>query len=269
VETGIIRVWKGAERETMRTNTFKLRPTGEQTERLFKLADSCSRMYNEINYKRRQSFFSGNFDWKTDEEYNKYKRLVGSATAQQIIRKNNEAWKSFFALPKKWKTGKSEKKPHPPGYWKDRRSGERKLRILIRCDSYRPEGDVLKLPFKLEIEWRGENRWNGKQGRLEIVYDELSKKWYAFMPVEVQPPHQPVGDKRAYIDLGVINILTTWIEGDERAAIYSGRPLLSDWWYWNKRIAECQTILRDTAKGYTSKNSENSTKNERGGLDRQ
>ncbi len=187
----------------MRTNAFKLEPSGEQAERLFKLSDHCSRMYNEINYRQRQSFFSGDFDWKTDEEYHRYRKLVGSATAQQIVRKNNEAWKSFFALLKRWKTGELERKPCPPGYWKDRRSGKRKLRILIRCDCYRLEGDVLKIPFGLKMEWRGKNRWSGKQGRLEIVYDGLSKKWYAYMPVEVQPPHQPTGNKKVYVDLGV------------------------------------------------------------------
>ena len=34
------------------------------------------------------------------EFYEKYKPLIGSATAQTIIRKNNEAWKSFFGLLK-------------------------------------------------------------------------------------------------------------------------------------------------------------------------
>ncbi|MFB0544153.1 MAG: hypothetical protein ACETVN_00430 [Asgard group archaeon] len=81
-----------------RTNTFKLSPTKVQEQRLFELADNCARMFNEINYKRRQSFFSGNFDWNTDEPYHKYKKVIGSATAQQVTRKNNEAWKSFFAL---------------------------------------------------------------------------------------------------------------------------------------------------------------------------
>jgi len=40
-----------------RTNIFKLRPTKEQERKLFELADNCSRLWNEINYKRRQSFF--------------------------------------------------------------------------------------------------------------------------------------------------------------------------------------------------------------------
>ena len=55
-----------------RTNTFKLSPNKEQEQRLFELADNCARMFNEVNYKRRQSFFSGNFDWNTDESYHKY-----------------------------------------------------------------------------------------------------------------------------------------------------------------------------------------------------
>jgi len=84
-----------------RMNTFNLNPGKEEEAILREWADNCSRMYNGINYKRRQSFFSGKFDWNTDEEYHKYKKLIGSATAQQIINKNNEAWKSFFALLKR------------------------------------------------------------------------------------------------------------------------------------------------------------------------
>lgn len=78
-------------KEMRRTNTFNLNPGKEEEAILREWADNCARMYNEINYKRRQSFFSGEFDWDTDEFYHKYKKSVGSATAQQIIRKNNEA----------------------------------------------------------------------------------------------------------------------------------------------------------------------------------
>lgn len=173
-----------------RTNTFLLKPTQEQEKRLFELADNCSKMWNEITYKRRQSFFSGNMDWDTDEEYHKYKRLIGSATAQQIIRKSNEAWKSYFALLKKKKEGKLPshiRRVSPPGYWKDRKTGKRVLRILVRNDCYKLGGDVLKFG-KMEIRWRGKNKWKGKQGRLEIVYDD--HKWYAFQPVSVLPINQ-------------------------------------------------------------------------------
>ncbi|MEX2738123.1 MAG: RNA-guided endonuclease TnpB family protein, partial [Candidatus Wukongarchaeota archaeon] len=108
-----------------RTNIFKLKPAKEQEQRLFELADNCARMFNEINYKRRQSFFSRNFEWNTDESYHKYKKIIGSATAQQVTRKNNEAWKSFFALLRLKKEGKLPRqirKVSPPGYWKDRKT---------------------------------------------------------------------------------------------------------------------------------------------------
>ena len=230
-----------------RANIFRLRPTREQEARLFQLADNCSKMWNEVNYKRRQSFFSGRLDWNTIEFYHRYKSIIGSATAQQIIRKNNEAWKSFFSLLRKWKEGELDEKPKPPGYWKDRKTGKRKPVIVIRNDCYRLKNGVksiLKLPFGLEIEYSGELRWNGKQGRLEIRYNNLSGKWYAFQPVEVQPLHQPTSNKKAYADLGVINIITSWIEGERQAIAYSGRPLLSDWWYWTDKISEYQSTTK-------------------------
>ena len=65
-------IYRRTEGKMRRTNTFKLKPTKEQEKRLFELAENCSRLWNEINYRRRQSFFSGEIDWNTDEEYNKY-----------------------------------------------------------------------------------------------------------------------------------------------------------------------------------------------------
>ena len=242
-----------------RTNIFKLKPAKEQEQRLFELADNCARMFNEINYKRRQSFFSRNFEWNTDESYHKYKKIIGSATAQQVTRKNNEAWKSFFALLRLKKQGKLPRqirKVSPPGYWKDRKTGKRVLTILIRCDCYKLSENCLKLPFGLKVRWKGKNRWKGKkQGRLEIRYGDLSSRWYTYMPVEVENPlHQPVGNKRAYVDLGVVNLITAWIEGDKKATIYSGRTLLSDWWYWKHKIAQHQSLLKSVnKKNHTSK----------------
>ncbi|AGK62196.1 Transposase-like protein [Archaeoglobus sulfaticallidus PM70-1] len=236
-----------------RTNVFKLKPTKEQEKRLFELANNCSRLWNEINYKRRQSFFSGEIDWNTDEEYHKYKKIIGSAMVQQIIRKNNEAWKSFFALLKKKSKGKlppNIRKVSPPRYWKDRKAGKRKLRILVRNDCYKLGGDVLKFG-KMRIKWKGKNRWKGKQGRLEIVYDEPSKSWYAFQPVEVEPLHQPIGYKKAYCDLGVRVLIMAAI--DNEVFGYSSNRLLSDWWYWSKKIAKYQSKLKRVNNKHTSK----------------
>ncbi|MDF2955166.1 MAG: Transposase, partial [Candidatus Alkanophagales archaeon MCA70_species_2] len=178
---------------------------------------------------------------------------MGSATAQQIIRKNNEAWKSFFALLKQKKEGKLP--PHinrikPPGYWKDRRRGERALRILIRNDCYKLGADVLKFG-RMKIKWSGKNRWQGKQGRLEIVYDSLAGQWHAYQPVEVKPLHQPIGDKKAYVDLGVKCPIVVNIEGETWG--YKANSLLADWWYLTKEIARTQGELEKIGKKSSKK----------------
>jgi len=230
-----------------RTNTFDLNPGKEEEAILREWADNCARMYNEINYKRRQSFFSGEFDWDTDEFYHKYKKSVGSATAQQIIRKNDEAWKSFFALLKAYKKGKIDDKPHPPGYWKDRATGTRILRIFVRNDSYSIDRKYLRLGFGLKIRWRGKNKWSGKPGRLEIVYDTLSGRWVCYMPVEVdQPLHQPIGNKTVDVDLGVKCPIFASVEGETWG--YKANSILADWWYLTNRIAKLQKELEKTGK---------------------
>jgi len=76
------------------------------------------------------------------------------------------------------------------------------------------------------------------------------------MPVEVEKPlHQPTADKKkkAYADLGIINIITSWIEKEKRPEIYSGRSVLSDWWYWNGKIGKHQSIMEKNGKRKTSR----------------
>ena len=242
-----------------RTNTFALSPSSEQDERLHDIADGCARLWNEISYRRRQCLFtSGKLDWNTRDLYDRYKGFIGSATAQQIERKNSEAWRSFFAL---LKLKKSDKLPHrikkvrPPGYWKDRSTGKRKQLILIRCDSYRIEGSTLKLPNKLEVTWEGKPKWTDwtKQGLLTILYDPIRCTWYVRQTVEVEPPHQPLSNKRAFVDMGVLVLLDVVIEGDRRSVAYSGRPALADWWCLSHRIDRLKSIAKRTNGRRTTK----------------
>ena len=187
--------------------------------------------------------------WEWQDLYNKYKNLVGSATAQQIERKNNEAWRSFFALIHLKTQGQLPShitRVSPPGYWKDRRSNMRKLIIIIRCDSYRFDNQMLHLPKRLDVKWKGKPKWVGwtKQGRLIIKYDAITGKWYARQPVEVEPPHQPLSNRRAYIDLGVINLLTIAVDGERQTFAYSGRSALADWWYLSHRINHLKSLAK-------------------------
>ncbi|MFP3298340.1 MAG: transposase [Thermocladium sp.] len=265
---------KEIEFKNRRTNVVRLLPNGFQERKLRRLANISAKLFNEVNYERRQQFFhEGRVDLKGtyDEYYGKYKDELGSANAQQVINKNNEAWSSFFSLLKLRKKGKLP--PHmdrvsPPSYWKDENG--RKLMLVVREDNYVVDEKNHKLIlkfFNMEISFTGRLRWLGKQGRLEVYYDEVRNAWYASIPVEVgiektktgrRSKHvvrgerksiqvkSPRGNKMASIDLG-INVLGSVIIDDGTWLLYKGVRAKEDYFYLQNRIGEVQS-LSDKAK---------------------
>ena len=64
----------------VRTNVVRLLPNGYQERRLRRLADACARLYNEVNYERRQQFFNHqhvDFRGTWVKYYGKYKNVLG------------------------------------------------------------------------------------------------------------------------------------------------------------------------------------------------
>lgn len=242
---GCLRRWK----KLKRTNKFIIE-WGNPDE-IKDLAIGCATLWNKLNYERRQAFFDKEFEFENfkDEMYGEFKDWIGSATAQQIIRKNDSAWKSFLSLIKKWGNDGLEEKPNPPGYWK-KEDGSKELRILVRNDCYKIEDGRIKLPFGREGKIKGAPRWDGKDGRLEIQYDDLDECWRGLQSVEVEPKHQPKGKDVAFVDLGVIYPITSIV--DNEAVAYSGKPLLSEWWKLTKQIEKHQSKLKETQDKYLS-----------------
>ncbi len=234
-----------------RTNTFTI----EDHPKLWELADNCARLWNELNFERRQAYIRyKKFSWYPKHLYKKYAPLVGSATAQQIVRKNNEAWRSFLKLKKLEKKGRLPphiRKVSMPGYWK--RNGRRELRIIVRNDCYKIDDKYLYLPKGLKLRYKGRLKWHGKQGRLEIIYDDVDGMWRGFIAVEVEEPSRRGGSKPLYIDLGVVNLATIWSEGMRQSIAFSGGAVLADWWYWSKKIAGEQRRLARVNKARTSR----------------
>jgi putative transposase len=130
--------------EVERANTFMV----EGCSALWELADNCAGLYNEVNFERRQAYICyKRFEWYSKRLYEKYAPLVGSATAQQIINKNNEAWKSFPALKRLKAEGRLPKhvtRVSMPRYWK--KNGKRKLKIIVRNDCYKIDDKYIHLP---------------------------------------------------------------------------------------------------------------------------
>jgi putative transposase len=118
---------------------------------------NCAKLWNEVNYLHRQQYSDYlRLDWNA-QAYKRYVPLVGSATAQQVVRKNNEAWRGFLALKRIQKNGEHSSmimRVKPPGYWK--REGRYVLRILFRCDGYHIREGRVDLPRHLSIPFKGE-----------------------------------------------------------------------------------------------------------------
>jgi len=77
-----------------RTNVVRLLPNGFQERKLRRLANISAKLFNEVNYERRQQFFHGekvDFKGTWDKYYEKYREELG-VNAQAVMQKNNEAW---------------------------------------------------------------------------------------------------------------------------------------------------------------------------------
>jgi putative transposase len=240
----------------LRTSTVLLKPA--DTQPLREYTEQSAILWNIANYERRKalykhgkmpSFITQCRELKDTESF---KRL-GTCKAQALLSKLDEAWQSFYALLRLKKKGKLPlhiKKLSPPGYWK--RNGKREVRAFyVRNDGWSMNENEISISRNVKVPYQCGELWVGRRGRLEVLYNELSEKWYAHIPVEVewQPPSR-TADKKASLDLGICNLATLYIEG-ERPIIYSGRAVLSDWIYHTKKIADKQSKLPE--KKHTSK----------------
>ena len=244
-----------------RAETFRLHPTLEQEEFLWRVGDATARLINMENFKRRKRFFEGkgiDCSWKSawerrETEYAEIYKLLGSVNFHEACRFISEMWRSFTELLKAKKKGKLEpwQIVHPPGYRK--REGQRLPVIYVRFDNYEVdlERRTLLLKFwNIELRFSGKARWllkpGAEQGRLIIVYDEVKKRWYAKIAVKVtlQIERNPKSTLKAGVDLGREILAAVAVE-DGHALLYRGGVLKSDYFYFERRIAAIDRMLSD------------------------
>ena len=238
-----------------RSNTFEVRPLTDCDEELLqRVLDASACLWNQLNYERRENLAEGESVWDTDDYRRRYVGVLGSATAQQVIRKNSEAWRSFFALKEAGEDAR------PPGFWGNREDG-RELRTYIRNDSYTlvtgersrleiPVGKDLKEKFglghheRLRLEVCGKPKWAGTQGRLELYFDEVDRTYRAIQPVTVDDPRQdsPRADDSAALDVGA-NTLVACTTTTGQQYRYDGREQFERFRATTEEIARLQSFL--------------------------
>jgi len=241
-----------------RTNTFEAAPqTESDRELLLRFLDASAACWNEVNYERRQRFFDGEDVWVVDGVYDDYVGVLGGATAQSMIKRNESAWQSFFAL-----LDQPSEDPSPPGYWGNEEDG-RTLQTYVRNDAYdihwgeRSRLDIrvgqdLKEEFgmgyyeRLRLEVRGKPHWEGKPGRLAIEYDDIEDAFRVYQPVSVPTKSGPEldGGEIAALDLGV-NTLVACTTTTGRRYLYDGRGLFERFSETTEEIARLKSKLAD------------------------
>jgi len=250
-----------------RTDTLRLLTTPELDDFLRRVGDATAKLINMENYRRRRQFFEAgkiDYSWmsawaRRKAEYFEIYKLLGSANFHEACRLIGEQWKSFVGLLKAAKEGRLEpwQRVRPPGYRKDR-DGQRVPIVVVRFDNYRIdlERKTLHLRYwNIEVPFTGKLRWltrpEAKQGRLIITYDPVKKRWYAKIAVEVVLESRlNGGGLKAGIDLGrerLIALVTEPVNGSGEGAalLYRGGPLKSDYFYFERRIAEIDRMLSD------------------------
>jgi putative transposase len=263
------------------TVRLRLLPSESGHRDLMGIGLTCARLFYELNYEKRQAFFKGGLSPEKYYEinkkyYHKYKEVLG-VNAQAVVQKNDEAWNAFFKqldLKKQDRLPLNIKKVSPPGYWKDRLTGKKEIYIFVRSDRFylepvnEGEGYLVLVDFGLRIRYAGRIRWEGKQGRLEIIY--VDGGWFAHLPIEicVEPPksnkrgyvkpnykdkkgrivnprsikqRDPIGGKEVCIDMGLNNLFAVTIS-DGSAMLIKGGTIKSEYYWWKREIAKYQSI---------------------------
>jgi len=256
--------------ENMRTVRLRLLPNGSQERKLRKLADATAKLWNELNYARLMQFrMMGKIDFKGTEHefYHKYKDKLG-VNAGQVVRLSNWAWDSFFETLRLYRQGKLPRfngKPSPPGFWKDKLLGKRRLIILVRNDRYYleqvngGEGYLVLKDWGLRIKYAGRVKWSGRQGMLVIKLED--NRWFAYVPIEVGSKpvrsnprgyvmgvyekvqiEKPRGSNKAFIDIGLNNLFAVAFNHSDIAMLIKGSTIKAEYYWWKREIGTYQAI---------------------------
>jgi putative transposase len=255
-----------------RTNTFAVRPLTDDGEQVLRdLLDASAALWNEVNYERLMRYndedgYEGDvWDADTGALEGRYKGVLGASTAQQVIRKNTEAWRAFFRLKDQYHDESNTSvtdHPEPPGFRGNEDDG-RQLKTVIRKGAYTVEwgersrleilvGSELKDRYdhtgRLRLEIAGDPNWPDyeTQSRLGLWYDETDSTFRASQPVTVsdETRETPLADHKAALDIGANNLVACTTTTGEQY-LYEGRELFQRFRDTTREIARLQSKLRE------------------------
>ncbi|MFX0066752.1 MAG: RNA-guided endonuclease InsQ/TnpB family protein [Candidatus Hermodarchaeota archaeon] len=240
----------------LRTLKLKFRVNKKQARVLSRMSYVCTKLYNIANYERREVWNNqGNIPTYADQckslKTNPWYKQLHSQSAQGVLKKLDEAYRSWYALRKKeLKTNlpKKHQKARPPGF----RPKEMMSTILYKQAGFQVHKNRVRLSLsdnlKDELGYPDQFLWltfksyqepTGTPRTLELKL--INGVWWGFLVElveDVKPKFNP-RPKVLAIDQGIIN-LAACVTSEGESLIYSGKGLLSIQRYFNKQIATVQ-----------------------------
>jgi putative transposase len=210
---------------------------------LKEVGNICTKIWNKANYYCRQQ-------WETTGKIPSYYELarvfqddcwcrqVHSHSAQAILHKLSESYKSWFQLRK------VDTLANPPMYRKKSTIST----VTFTKFAIRVNGQLVKLTLRRDqyFFFNAQLQPNVTVNQENIVRIEV-KNGFANIVYQVEEPSLKQNGQVMGIDLGVINTATTMKE-DGEARVYTGKHLLSIQRYFNKKIGQTKSIITKQSK---------------------
>lgn len=234
---------------------FQYKPNKTNGIILSSLTYASARLFNVGNYERKEYEKLG-FD-KMPNWYDQKKRLkdnewfkaLPSQTAQDILQRVDEGWKSYFKLLKT----KGIKEPNPPFY--KSKGGHFNIKYLNNSFKLINENTIRFMISKnqkayLKEKYGIDNKYfyikldkkveNIKQVEIKYIDDCLYDVSIVYEVADIELKKD--NGKYISIDLGVCNLATIYDNNGE-SFIISGNTYQNTLYYYNKKIAHYQSIL--------------------------
>jgi len=221
--------------------------------RLFEYCDeSCFKaknLYNHANYLVRQQLFYLEtflpYDGKDDSLYFQVKnhdayKALPSQTAQQILKKLEDNWQSFFAAMKEWRVNPSKflGMPRPPKY---KEKDGRFITFFTNQQCKNKNGYIRFPKTKLYLKTKVTEPLNevritpeGNRYKIEIVHEHVVPEAISTEPSKI-----------ASIDLGLDNLVTLTNNIGEIPIVINGKIGKSMNHYYNKKKSKLMSNVGD------------------------
>ncbi len=195
--------------------------------------------YNDVD-----GFEGDVFEADTGSLEGRYKGVLGASTAQQVIRKNSEAWRAFFRLKEQHNdesNTSSRTTPNRRASVEMRTTGDKPkpsfaTHRTLSMGRAVPTRDTCRQKAERQIQphraapagnrWRPELARLRDTGRLDLWYDETDSTFRASQPVTISADAwaTPLADETDALDIGANNLVACTTTTGEQY-LYDGRGL--------------------------------------------